>query len=58
MSGCAHNHGDNDDEEAYVKISHLDYDVDPSDVALLVKFNVIEKKSTDNDCFRLVQAMR
>lgn len=46
------------DEEAYVKISHLDYDVDPSDVALLVKFNVIEKKSTDNDSFRLVQAMR
>ena len=43
-------------DEAYLKISHLDYDVDPNDVALLVKFNVIEKMVTDGDSFRLVQA--
>ena len=46
------------DNEACVKLSHLDYDVDPSDVALLVKFNVIEKMDADadDDRFRLVQA--
>ena len=45
-------------DEACVKLSHLDYDVDPSDVALLVKFNVIEKMDADadDDRFRLVQA--
>ena len=43
-------------DEACLKLSHLDYDVDPKDVALLVKFNVIEKMGADDDSFRLVQA--
>ena len=43
-------------DEAYLKLSHLDYDVEPNDVALLVKFNVIETDAEDEDRFRLVQA--
>ena len=45
-------------DDACLKLSHLEYDVDPADVALLIKFNVIEKVGTDadDDRFRLVQA--
>lgn len=43
-----------DGSEEYLKISHLEFDVDPSDVTLLINNDIIEQNPEDLDSVRLV----